>query len=92
MAGRLHGRLLLGVAGTANRYLVPALSVRYIRRLVPRPRLRKTTKLLPQIDNHDVVVDAQHNVLQLLTLGTAVAVTLAMTLATARLWRGCRTS
>ncbi|HTF52668.1 MAG TPA: hypothetical protein VK735_34910 [Pseudonocardia sp.] len=48
----------------------------------------KTTKLLPRIDNHDVVVDAQHNVLQLLTLGTAVAVTLA----TARLWRGCRTS
>ena len=48
----------------------------------------KTTKLLPGIDNHDVVVDAQHNVLQLLTLGTAVAVTLA----TARLWRGCRTS
>jgi len=44
----------------------------------------KTIKLLPRVDNHVVVVDAQHNVLQVLTLATAIAVTIA----TARLWRG----
>jgi hypothetical protein len=43
----------------------------------------QTVRVLPRVGDNEVVVDAQHTVLQFLTLATAIAVTVA----TVRLWR-----